>query len=56
MALGVPKETYDKELEEAEITVAPLVTTAVGIVDDRLLLIDKYPEEEDAPASPSVSP
>jgi hypothetical protein len=44
----VPKETSDKELEEAESAVAPLVAIAAGIVDDKLLLNDKYPEEDDA--------
>lgn len=56
VALGVPKETFDKELEEAKSAVAPLVAATVGIVDDRLLLINEYPEEEDAPMDPLVSP
>ena len=55
VALGVPKETSDKELEEAEGMVAPLVAAAARIIDDRLLMIDEYPEEDDAPASLPVS-
>ena len=43
MALGVPNKTSDKELEEAESAVVPLVATAAGIVDDKLLLINEYP-------------
>jgi hypothetical protein len=54
MALGMPKE--NKELEEAEGAVVHLVVAAASIIDDRLLLIDKYPEEDDAPADPPVSP
>jgi hypothetical protein len=52
----VPKETSDKELEEAKSAVAPLVAIPAGIVDDKLLLNDKYPEEDDALADPPVSP
>ena len=52
--MGMPKETSNKELEEAKSTVAPLVTTAAGIVDDRLLLIDEY-LEEDALMDPLLS-
>ena len=56
VALGMPKETSDKELEEAEGMVAPLVAAAAGIGDDMLLLVDEYLEEDDAligsPASP----
>ena len=56
MALGVHKETSDKELKEAKSSVAPLVAATVGIVDDRLLLINEYLEEEDALMDPPVSP
>lgn len=56
VALGVPKETSDKALEEAEDTVAPLVSTMAGIVDDRLLLTDEYLDEDDAPVGPLASP
>lgn len=56
MALGVPKETFDKELEQVEGAMAPLVATTTGIINDRLILIDEYLEEEGAPAGPLVSP
>ena len=55
MALGVPKETSNKELEEVEGAVAPLVAATAGIVKDRLLLIGEYPKEENVPAGPSAS-
>ncbi|CAD6333979.1 unnamed protein product [Miscanthus lutarioriparius] len=56
MALGVPKETSDKALEEAEDAVAPLVAAAVGIINDRLLLTDEYPDEDDVAVGPPASP
>ena len=55
VALGMPKETSNKELEEAESAVAPLVAATASIIDDRLLLIDEYPKEEDVPAGPPAS-
>lgn len=56
MALGVPKETSDKALEEAEDVVAPLVAAIAGIINDRLLLTDEYSDEDDAPIGPPTSP
>ncbi|CAD6223576.1 unnamed protein product [Miscanthus lutarioriparius] len=56
VSLGMPKETSDKELEEARSAVVPLVAATAGIVDDKLLLFNEYPEEEDAPVDPPVSP
>ena len=55
MASGIPKEILDKQMEEAKDTVAPLVTVATSIVEDRLLLTDEYPEE-DVAVDPLVSP
>ena len=45
MALGVPKESFDKDLEEVEDAMAPLVDSAMNIIDDGLLLADEYLEE-----------
>lgn len=56
VALGIPKETSDKDLEEAEDTVMPLVDATTNIVDDGLLLVDEYPEETAALADPPASP
>ena len=36
-------------MEEAKDTVAPLVAMVAGIIDYRLLLMDEYPEEDNAP-------
>lgn len=56
MAMGVPKETFDKQMEESEDTVAPLAATMARIIDDRLLLTNEYPEEDDTPISPLAPP
>lgn len=56
VALGVPKETSDKVLEEAEDVVAPLVVATAGIVDDRLLLTNEYPDKDNATIGPPTSP
>ena len=53
--LGVPKETSNKLLEEAKSTVVPLVAVVAGIINDRLLLIDEYLEEDDAPSNALLS-
>ena len=55
MDLGVPKETSNKLLEEAKSTVVPLVAVVAGIINDRLLLIDEYLEEDDAPSNALLS-
>lgn len=51
----MPKETSDKLLEEAKSMVVPLVAAMVGIINDRLLLIDEYLEEDDVPSNALVS-
>ena len=56
IALGIPEDTSDIALEEAKDAVAPLVTTAANIIGDGLLLDDKYPDEEGAPADSPASP
>jgi hypothetical protein len=56
VALGVPKDTFNNALEEAENMVAPLVPTTANIVDDGSLLIDEYPNKEEASADPLASP
>lgn len=56
VAMGVPKETSEKQMVEAKEAIAPLVATAASIIDDRLLLTNEYPEEDCAPVDPSVSP
>lgn len=56
VALGVPKDTFDEALEEAEGAVAQLVTTITNIVDDESLMSDEYPDEEEAPADPPAYP
>jgi hypothetical protein len=33
-----------------------LVAVGAGIIDDRLMLMDEYLEEEDVPVDPPVSP
>ncbi|CAD6270043.1 unnamed protein product [Miscanthus lutarioriparius] len=55
MATSVPKETSDKQMEEAEDAVAPLVAAAAGIIDNRLLLTNEYLEEDDFPTGPPMS-
>lgn len=52
----MPKETFDKELKEAEGMVVPLVAGAAGIIDNRLLLVNEYPKEDDMPMGYPVSP
>jgi hypothetical protein len=49
MASSVPKETSDKQMEEAKDMVASLVAVVTSIIDDRLLLMDEYLEEDDVP-------
>lgn len=44
MALGVPEDTSNKALKRAENAMAPLVATAMNIVDD-------YPNKVDGPTS-----
>ena len=56
VALGMPKNTSNKEKKEAKGVVAPLVDVAAGIIDDRLLLVDEYPEGDDAPVGSPMSP
>lgn len=56
MALGVPEDTSDRALEEAEDTVAPLVATAVNIIDDMSLLVDEYLDEVEVPINHLASP
>jgi hypothetical protein len=44
-------------MKEVEDAVASLVAVGTGIIDDRLMLMDEYlEEEEDVPVDPSVSP
>jgi queuine/archaeosine tRNA-ribosyltransferase len=50
--MGVPKETSNKQMEEAKDVVAPLVAAAANIVNDRMLLMDEYLDEDDAPVDP----
>lgn len=52
----MPKETSDKELEEVENMVVPLVVAMAGIIDNKLLLIDEYQKVDDALTGPPVSP
>lgn len=52
---GHPEDTSNKALERAEDAVAPLVATAVSIVDDESLLVDEYPNEVDGPVAPPAS-
>jgi hypothetical protein len=56
VALGVPKDTSDEALEEAEGVVALLVTAIANIMDDESMLSDEYPDKEEAPAHPPTSP
>lgn len=56
MARGMPKKISEKQLEEAKEAIAPLVDAAVGVVDDKLLLRDEYPEEDGAPVVSLASP
>ena len=56
VALGIPKDTSDRALEEAKDVVVPLVTLAMNIIDDGSLLDDEYSDEEGAPADPPASP
>ncbi|CAD6214984.1 unnamed protein product [Miscanthus lutarioriparius] len=53
---GTPEKTLEKKLEETEEAVAPFVDTTARVVDNRLLLTDKYPDEDGAPAGPPVPP
>jgi queuine/archaeosine tRNA-ribosyltransferase len=39
-------------MEEAKDVVAPLVAAAANIVNDRMLLMDEYLDEDDAPVDP----
>jgi hypothetical protein len=53
---SIPKETSNKQMKEVKDVVASLVAVGAGIIDDRLMLMDEYLEEEDVPVDPSVSP
>jgi hypothetical protein len=52
----MPEGISDEKLEEAEDAVAPLAVAAVGVVDDRVLLVDNLPDEGMAPIGMVVSP
>lgn len=53
---GMPEKTSEKKLEETKEAVAPFVDTTAGVVDDRQLLADEYPNDDGAPAGPQVPP
>lgn len=56
MVLGIPKDTSDDALEEAEGIVSLLIPAIANIMDDESLLSDEYPDVEEAPSDPLASP
>lgn len=57
MTLGIPKDTSNQALEEAEDAVAHWVSATMKIIDDESVLSDNYlDEEEEALADPPTSP